>query len=505
MEESFDNSDLGCDNGSTMETPFFTPNQKPILPKSGLEPINLDLSLSSGGDSSAAFVNEGSGSSFSSSSYSEVQSSSLSVNTDDKVLPEGVKLKEDYSDLDQEIHSEENRDNILPEREKRSYDELLRKFMKNEKELKVSNDQLQLSEKEIVKLKILIELSEGQCDNVRKELRMKMHDLEYEKGQVLELQNKTDDLEALVTDCCHKIARLEVQLEEAQNQLEASNDEKTKLKEELSRRYFSNHELVTQLSGVKQKLAILEWLRNSGKKATRELEDKIEQYQAVEANHVLEVQKLKAEKDKLHSDNVTLTEKQKLMDSKLKEWESRNDVSERNAKQSEAEKLKQKELHDTQQKFLKGEICRLKEGLDQSKHNLDAVNKEFDRHKQKYDMLMTEKDEANAMFDNVMAELSSRNNQIVNMERELAQLRAQQAELISESETRLNLVNELELKVEELENVVTEQNAVISDRAEEKREAIRQLCFSIEHYKSRYQELLDTFPRRKPGDAVRAS
>ncbi|KAI4306571.1 hypothetical protein L6164_029836 [Bauhinia variegata] len=142
---------------------------------------------------------------------------------------------------------------------------------------------------------------------------------------------------------------------------------------------------------------------------------------------------------------------------------------------------------------LQDEVSRLKEELDERRHGIESLNKEFDRHKHKYDMLMTEKDGANAMIHKLMAEVRSRDNQIENMERELRQLRSQQAELISVSEARLGLVNELKLKVEELETEVTMQKALISDRAEEKREAIRQLCLSLEHYRSGYQELRQAF------------
>ncbi|MCI53954.1 tropomyosin-like, partial [Trifolium medium] len=46
------------------------------------------------------------------------------------------------------------------------------------------------------------------------------------------------------------------------------------------------------------------------------------------------------------------------------------------------------------------------------------------------------------------------------------------------------------LRVEELVKEVSRQNGVISDKDEEKREAIRQLCYSLEYYRSRYRELL---------------
>ncbi|KAE9587293.1 hypothetical protein Lalb_Chr23g0272131 [Lupinus albus] len=345
----------------------------------------------------------------------------------------------------------------------------------------------------IANLKIQIEESEGQLDNVRKELKNKEDDLEYEKGQVMELQKQTAELETHVPDCSNKIEKLVQELEVAQEQLKVSNDEKTRLKEELKSRYALNHELQCEIKerqdAAQRSEATVQWLRDWGEKRNKELEDQITQYQANETEHDNEVKKLKAEIDALNSDISRLSKSQKLLDSRMKEWEARSNASQRKTKQAEAEKLKLEKLHANQKLLLQAEISSLKEELDHRRHDVEAVNKEFDQHKQKYDMLMTEKDEANAKIDKLMAEVSSRDNQIANMKTELVQLQAQQAELISESEARLNLVNELKLKVEDLENEVTRQNAVISDRAEEKREAIRQLCIFIEHYRSKYQEL----------------
>ncbi|MCI94344.1 hypothetical protein A2U01_0115642, partial [Trifolium medium] len=46
--------------------------------------------------------------------------------------------------------------------------------------------------------------------------------------------------------------------------------------------------------------------------------------------------------------------------------------------------------------------------------------------------------------------------------------------------TALNEAYNVNLRVGELEKEVTRQNGVISDMAEEKKEAIRQLCLSLE-------------------------
>ncbi|KAF5736492.1 hypothetical protein HS088_TW14G00635 [Tripterygium wilfordii] len=65
--------------------------------------------------------------------------------------------------------------------------------------------------------------------------------------------------------------------------------------------------------------------------------------------------------------------------------------------------------------------------------------------------------------------------------------------LITGYESAQKQVTELKARVEELEKEVDRQKVVISDRAEEKREAIRQLCFSLEHFRTGYKELCQAY------------
>ncbi|KAL2339495.1 hypothetical protein Fmac_007435 [Flemingia macrophylla] len=489
--EDTENSNAGG-QGNAPVTPYYTPYPRQMSQISGLQPINIDFSPSSGGDSSVVSVKEGAGS----------PSSSSSSQTD--------------SNHESPIVEEEKTDGKSWKIEDRSYDELLREFLEKEEELKVSNFKLQLSEEENIKLKIQIEKNEEQLDNAFEELTAaKEENVEYEKGHILELQKKTSDLETQVSDCCNKITKLVAQLELAEEQLKISNDEIARLKEELDSRSSGTRELQGQLEVAQENVTTLGSQLDSERKQIRELEDKFTWYKAIETNHELELQKLKAEmldaqaqfsleKDQLHSDIVRLSEEKIQLVSRLEEYECRSNELEKNSRQSEEEKLKLEELLATKQMVLQGEISCLKEELELRRLDVEAVNKEFDRHKQKYDMLMAERDEVNAKIHNLVAEASHRSNHIANMEKEILELREQKEDLLSGSVATLGLINELKLKVDDLEKEVTRQNAVISDRAEEKREAIRQLCFSIEHYRSGYKELLQAFAGHKR-HAVRAS
>ncbi|XP_028796164.1 protein NETWORKED 4B-like [Neltuma alba] len=518
------------DQGTQVVTPYYTPYQKQGLQTSGLQPVNIDISLNSGGDNSLTSLKEGSGSPFSSSSSLSSESVSfnssvihhhgLPVKSDDvEILPKETKLKGEFNGIERQnyMDQEDDPDNISRVIENITYEELLRKFIKNAEELRISNLNIQISEKEIINLKNQMEKHKDQLDHVQNELKMREADLEYERGQVLELQKQTAALETHVPDCFNKIAKLMEELEVAREQLKASNDEATRLQGELlSRSCDGTRDLPSQLEAAHENIAALEAQLDSGRKQVQELEDRITWHKTNETKRELEMQKLKSEmlnaqeqisleKSQLQSGIATLSEEKLQMDDRLKELESRSNILESKLEECEAEKLKLRELHATQQLLLEGEITRLKEELGQNICDIEALNKEFDRYKHKYDVLMTEKDEANARIHKLEAEVSFRDNQIENKERELSQLLKQQAELSSESETKMNQVNELRLKVEELEKEVAGQNAEISDRAEEKREAIRQLCFSLDHYRSGYQELLQAFIGHKRRAVVASS
>ncbi|KAK8942468.1 hypothetical protein KSP39_PZI009643 [Platanthera zijinensis] len=69
------------------------------------------------------------------------------------------------------------------------------------------------------------------------------------------------------------------------------------------------------------------------------------------------------------------------------------------------------------------------------------------------------------------------------------ELNLEHERLIEDAEGAQKSSAELASRVEELEEEVVRQRAAMEDCAEEKREAIRQLCFSIEHYRVSYQRL----------------
>lgn len=162
------------------------------------------------------------------------------------------------------------------------------------------------------------------------------------------------------------------------------------------------------------------------------------------------------------------------------------DLEERNTLVGELES----KLSDSNDKIktLERELDECHELLEVSEVEVSKLNEMLSKRK-------TEKADdggADLLLNTLRAELRSRDVQIEQMEEYLNQVCVKDTELLSDDESGTNksVVEELKSRVEELENQVEKQSDVISEREEEKREAIRELCFSLDHYKSRYTELV---------------
>ncbi|KAJ6798525.1 protein NETWORKED 4B-like [Iris pallida] len=117
------------------------------------------------------------------------------------------------------------------------------------------------------------------------------------------------------------------------------------------------------------------------------------------------------------------------------------------------------------------------------------LNREIDGLKLQVDMLTAEKDEMVARIGALGDEMKGRDDRICSMDEHMNQLHLEHVKLIAEIEQARRAGRELAERVKELDEEVERQRAAISDGAEGKREAIRQLCFSLEHYRDGYHHL----------------
>ncbi|GAU50439.1 hypothetical protein TSUD_409490 [Trifolium subterraneum] len=537
-------SNVDCDEVSVS----VTPSQKQELLKFELLSVNTDLPPNCDGDnSSVASMNEGCESPLSSWDLEPETDIPSLINCDG--MPEGSSWVENSDD------------GLLWEMDNRSYDELLKKFLEKEEELRVSNFRLQLSEQEIVKLNVQVENSEAQLDNVSEVLKLKEEELNKQKElseeeifklklseeeifklkiQIekadnrldnvnKELKLKEEELNKLKELSEEEIFKLKIESVKSENRLDNVREELKLKKEELNKQKELSeeeifklktrvpeyiHEIINivdqlevdhenlrmelqskssetnllqgQLKVAQENMVESELELVSERTQNQMLRDLVKTYEANETNQEKEVQKLKSEMLDLQAkfcfDIASLSKQNIELTSKLENCNSRNKELGKKLKQYEAEKLNQLELHATQI-VLQDEIVSLRQELKQRMDDAEATNKKLD--------------EANVMINNLKAVICSRDDKISNMKKYTDDVKTSLKELMVDYDTALNEVNNLKLRVGELENEVTRQNDVISDAAEKKKEALRQLhnvyeC-KVEQYKSGYNNLLKKF------------
>ena len=473
-------------NSSILQTQG-TPNQKLGVHRSSCQSIDMDSSLCSGSASSELSLKEGAESlSSSSSSDSESESISSAINSylcppsngDDKGLQ--TKLSSLKEKKLQVIDNEDADCNPKAET-LASYEELLVKITEYSQKLESSEEEIARLKCELKKNESTTGTLQAQLESAWREIEMQEANLESEKRHVLELQKHTSELEGRVSESDNKICILVEELGEIKRRLIASEEENEKLK----------HELTNEISVVKNQL---EDQRALSVMLETKLQSSIVNHMAFVSDHDREVMSLNAamhnaqenfslEKAQLQSDISSLSEQIVLLEARLSE--------------QKAKEMEMKDLHEAQETVLQGEIEQLKAELSERGDIVQSLNKNLDALKLSYDMLMAEKDELSARVDTLIADVNSWDNQIQQLEGHLTQLRNERVKLISRTESTQKLVDELNQRAKELEREVERQRVVISDGAEEKREAIRQLCFSLEHYRSGYKELRQAFVGHK--------
>ncbi|CAN1297510.1 Protein NETWORKED 4B [Linum perenne] len=189
--------------------------------------------------------------------------------------------------------------------------------------------------------------------------------------------------------------------------------------------------------------------------------------------------------------------KQNSLEASIRELETLHASLEHKLTQCEAEKMEMKTSYDAQEFQFRGEISQLKADLNNKVEQVEGLNKSYDTLKHKYDTLVAERDELNAKVDTMRAEVHNQEAQKLEMEQHLRCLNLENGDLIADCGSAKELVAELRLRVGELEKEVDRQNGEILAMAEEKREAIRQLCLSLDHYRSDYKELRDAIVGQK--------
>jgi chromosome segregation ATPase len=311
-------------------------------------------------------------------------------------------------------------------------------------------------------------------------------ELEFEVNQASHLQQRIGGSEAETLDSNVKIQALMEELRIAKERLHVSEKEITTLKKQLEGGGPSEkiNNLQDQLALAHKEINTLKNKLNAEKREVSKLQERTARLKTNLSDRDREVRDLKIavsdaelkifpEKAQIKAEISKLIEEGTCLEERLKEQESRCRSLEDGIRMFQAEKA---EMQET----LEREIQKLKE---------DTAERDS--------RIKSERDELNEKAITLKAEVTSRDNPVNQMDKHLQQLRMEHVKLLAGAEEARKLMDELRSKAKDLEGEVERQRILILEGAEEKREAIRQLCLTLEHYRNGYHTLRQAFAGHK--------
>ncbi|XP_052192528.1 protein NETWORKED 4A [Diospyros lotus] len=492
-------SDVGSEPASILPSP----DQRLSRRKSGPRAAGFDFFLGSGGSNSDLCNKEGDDSSTLDSETESDDSSINSVNnysvTSGNSEGQGlrrkiVELEVELRDMKEKLRIQQEQNTADSSRRSRNGNSegLLARIAGYEEEMRDARDKIRLYEEETARLKMelqsyrsgdAINNLQGGAGVTGKDVSFGAN-LELESKQARELGETKDGLKIEVSDPELRIQRLGEELKITKEKLQGSERESANLRHELENSRSSVRRLQDQLGLAQKDNATLKAKVEREHREVSKLQDRISRYKNNLSERDQEIrilretisnanQSLSEENTRLQAGISKLLKERTYLEDNIKEWELRCQFLEEEVRRVKAGKVEMEE-------FLQAEIQQLRVSF-----------------KLELDTLIAARAELNTRITTLNTEISSRDGQIEHMDKHLKQLHMEHVELIAGAENAQTLSADLRSKVKELEEEVERQRDVIREGAEEKREAIRQLCFSLEHYRDGYHQLRQAFVGHK--------
>ncbi|KAL3650362.1 hypothetical protein CASFOL_006765 [Castilleja foliolosa] len=310
----------------------------------------------------------------------------------------------------------------------------------------------------------------------------------------------------------HEIIKMSAEISEYEKELNISNEKLMSAEEEIAK--FKNElrnnesDIMSARNMIKLQEAEIEKENEQSLNLQRkivdletELESDRKKYMVDLSGRDRQIQKLNTEFQDA-SGNFALEKYQlestiSILSERLSELQIQFDLLASENKKCKSEKAGMEKKQEDLRITWEDDIERVKTEISKKNEIVCSLNKNLDGFILKYDLLMAQKDEVISNVHTLTAEISCRDDLIRHLEHNLKELRSENERLSELCESGNGLTCELKLRIEELEKEIGMKAIVISDMAEGKREAIRQLCFSIDHFRCAYEEVRDVCVARK--------
>ncbi|KAL6627359.1 hypothetical protein ACP70R_031085 [Stipagrostis hirtigluma subsp. patula] len=310
---------------------------------------------------------------------------------------------------------------------------------------------------EITKLQEVVKNLEGDLANVSEEKMM----LEV---QVRELEQASHSLD----DSSAEIMKLQETIKDLQAKLENDSNEKRVLEEHAMEVEQVHGQLEDSRAEVRKLQATIDNLKQDLERALQEkslLQDRVKDLEQatsdLNASVAQNLEKFTLEKSSLSAEILKLSEAKVSLEGKLT-----------------STKAQLKQLHSEKT-----------EASLESEKQISELNQAIADLKTRLELLSSEKAAVENKVSILLNDVTTRDEKMKEMDSHLHQLHLEHVKLIEEADVARKTVWDLRARVCALEEEVEKQKLMISDSAEGKREAIRQLCFSLEHYRHGYEQL----------------
>ncbi|KAI5434855.1 protein NETWORKED 4A isoform X1 [Lathyrus oleraceus] len=342
-----------------------------------------------------------------------------------------------------------------------------------EQDLMIVNEKLKISEEEIAKLKTELEnyrsLDSGNTDaSVDKEL---------------EVQGSIDGADRELFEPSNDTVALTEELQIVKENLKASETQVASLKTEVNKSKERIQQLQDQLDLARKDISSWKSKFNAEKRESTKFQERLVRLKSSLLDRDNEIRELKTavsdaeekifpEKANLKLEMSKLLEEQTHLKELIREWECRGRSFEEEIRNLQSERI------EIEAEF-KDRIELLKAEIKQRENNIKELNVSLDN--------------LNIEIGSLKEDVNSRDGRIESLDRHLNELHIEHVQLISGMEESRRQAEEMKTKAKKLEEQVERQKSEILETAEEKREAIRQLCFSLEHYRNNYHMLKQHF------------
>ncbi|GAU44759.1 hypothetical protein TSUD_246520 [Trifolium subterraneum] len=487
-------SDTGSEPSSNLPSPNVAHR------KSTNRAAGFDFFLGSGGNVSD--INQKDGDETSTMTDSDEESDDSSVNNYSAFSRNGsdpgmnrriIELENELREVKEKLWTQEGEHSEVSSSGTRieNADDVYAKINAYEQELMTVNEKLRLSEEEITKLKTeLNNFRSLDSGNINADVELSSTTDEAMELKAIEVEGNLVGADKELFEPRSETASLMEELRITKENLKASETQVASLKIEVNKSSERIQQLQDQLDAARKDISTWKTKFNSEKRESTKLQERLARLKTSLSDRDHEIRDLKTavsdaeqkifpEKANLKSEMSKLLEEQTHLKELIREWECRGRSFEEEIRNIQSEKI---EIEAE----LKNRIELLKAEIEQRENNIKELNVSLDT-------LKLERDNLNVEIASLKEDLNSRDGRIESLDHHLNELHMEHVQLISGMEDAHRQIEEMKTTAKKLEEQVEKQKTEISEAAEEKREAIRQLCFSLEHYRNNYHMLKQHF------------